>query len=699
MAFAETAQLVASLNLKGNWAQQTKAAQGAFGRLGAVGGKVTSELSRGARNLTTNLARLGAIGIGALTTQVYAGVRSLEELERVTKQTEGLIASQGGTANTTAAEMRKLAESLEEVTTADDKAIQGGINLLIPYKEIGKEVFPQAAKATVDLAIAMAEGDTASADFAGTAKLLGKALSDPEKAAARLRRAGIVLTKDQEELIKSLAEAGKTAEAQGVILQALEERYGEAGRAAGEGFGGDLRRFQDAVEEAQKALAVGFLPLLSEVARVLKSELSKPETMNAIREGGKELAAAFKSILEIGSRVPWAQIGDAMRIAGTGARAILDAFASMPPWVQTAVITGWGLNRLTGGALGSIVGELGKGLVKGVLGINAGVVNIKAGTVVGAGGAGGTGAVAGGGGTLGKVVGAVTIVGAAASVLATWQETNEASSRTAEGLATLNQRFLSENQLSRAQLLNALAGVDQGIDKITSNPLLTLVQGDALNQLHAIRSQIVAQIGATDRASDRQASAVISTSAAVAATIRGTAANAAAQRAAIGERNAAAANRNATVISGAVTRSSDRQASAIATARSSITGAVTREGNQVAGAVTREGNQTASAVNRVHARLGTTNALLQSVANSGLGSRLGPGHGLQHGGIIPPYQTRLVGERAPEVLTAGRKALRVTPFGQAGAAPPVHVTVRSDWSLRDAARQQAARDAYTITRR
>ena len=53
---------------------------------------------------------------------------------------------------------------------------------------------------------------------------------------------------------------------------------------------------------------------------------------------------------------------------------------SLPPWVQTAVITGWGLNKLTGGALGGIVAELGKGLIKGVLGIKAGAVNITAAT-------------------------------------------------------------------------------------------------------------------------------------------------------------------------------------------------------------------------------------------------------------------------------------------------------------------------------
>ena len=68
---------------------------------------------------------------------------------------------------------------------------------------------------------------------------------------------------------------------------------------------------------------------------------------------------------------------------GQGSKAALDLFTGLPPWVQTAVLTGWGLNKLTGGALGTIFTTLSTGLIKGVLGMNAGVVNINAGVVNG----------------------------------------------------------------------------------------------------------------------------------------------------------------------------------------------------------------------------------------------------------------------------------------------------------------------------
>jgi hypothetical protein len=165
-------------------------------------------------------------------------------------------------------------------------------------------------------------------------------------------------------------------------------------------------------EDARKALAEGFLPVIEKVANILSTELAKPQTLANIRQFGQGLAAGLDSLLEVARKLPWSSIGDAMKLAGTGAKAVLDVFTSMPAWVQTAVLTGWGLNKLTGGALGGIVGELGKGLIKGVLGINAGVVNIKAATVTGGGG-GLPGGPAGPGGAVTAAAGTGAAIGLA----------------------------------------------------------------------------------------------------------------------------------------------------------------------------------------------------------------------------------------------------------------------------------------------
>jgi TP901 family phage tail tape measure protein len=75
----------------------------------------------------------------------------------------------------------------------------------------------------------------------------------------------------------------------------------------------------------------------------------------AAAEFGPALLGAFRSI-------PWSTVGDAMKLMGTGTAAALRLFNTAPDWLKTAVITGWGLNKLTGGALGSITMDLGKGV-------------------------------------------------------------------------------------------------------------------------------------------------------------------------------------------------------------------------------------------------------------------------------------------------------------------------------------------------
>lgn len=514
-------------------------------------GKVTGSIDRmkaharaGVGAATANLTRIGLAAAGAVSTQVFFGIKALEDLERATHQTEGAIASQGGTAAVTATQMRQLAEHLENVTTADDKVIQSGLNLLLPFTKIGKETFPRAAEASVNLAIALAQGDVESANFAQSSKLVGKALQDPIKGMGALSKAGVVFSKQKQDEIKKLAAAGKLQQAQAVILSELELRFGKAGEAAAKGFGGDLRRLQDAAEEAQKALAVGLLPVLSRAAQWLQGKLADPANLDKIKQFGEGLASGFDQAIEVLKGVPWGSIGDALRIGGAGAKAMLDAFNSMPEWVKTAVITGWGLNKLTGGALGGIVGELAKGLIKGVLGIQAGVVNVSGGVVNGGPGGvggGGRGSVLGGfarmvgfgagvgiagmsnasgpGGSIdqmgflgnvgGGALAGASVAGPVGMLAGAMVGLTKAVTEVESGVNTRMAQQAHANMgdvssgIGTSELLIKLSAIDTGINQINSNPLNVLVSGDALNELQSMRSEVVAAIEANQKAAER----------------------------------------------------------------------------------------------------------------------------------------------------------------------------------------------------
>jgi hypothetical protein len=150
--------------------------------------------------------------------------------------------------------------------------------------------------------------------------------------------------------------------------------------------------------------------VIERVATWLSTKLADPKVITDIRSLGQSLAGAFDKAVTFAQNIPWGSIKDAMTLMGKGAKWALDAFTAMPSWVQTAVVTGWGLNKLTGGALGSIVAQLGSGLIKGVLGMTAGIVNINAGVVNGgiaAAGAEAPVAAAAGGGWLTGILGIV----------------------------------------------------------------------------------------------------------------------------------------------------------------------------------------------------------------------------------------------------------------------------------------------------
>jgi hypothetical protein len=363
MALAETAALVASLELQDKFSKTAAKFDSTVAKMDSRTRsleRIGENIGRGARNTIDNLRRGAVIAGGLIAANVAIGVRSLAELEEAEAQTAARIKSTGGAANVTAAQVRDLAEELENLSTVDDKAIQAGENMLLTFTNIrnevgeGNDIFNQATKAVLDLSVAM------KTEPQQAALQLGKALNDPIRGLTALRRVGVQFTEQQETQIKRMVESGRVMDAQKVILAELTKEFGGSAEAFSKGPGATLRRFGDAVEDAQQALARGFLPLMERVATMAQDAFSDPKVIDGITKFGSELAGGLDDVVDIATRLPWDAIGNSLRIAGAGAKALLGAFTSMPDWVQTAVLTGWGLNKLTGGALGNIAGELTK---------------------------------------------------------------------------------------------------------------------------------------------------------------------------------------------------------------------------------------------------------------------------------------------------------------------------------------------------
>lgn len=392
MALAETAELAVKLTLGGNFLRQ----MGQVNRQLKTFDKEASRAYRAGQQIGTGIKRGLAIAAGAaglLATQVALGLDSLIKLEEATAQTEAVIKSTGGAAGVTAEQVRKLAEKYEALNaTVGDEVIQSGQNLLLTYTAITKEGFEPALQAALDLSTAL------GTDLESAVKTVGKALSEPEKAMARLRRQGIILTEAEEAQIKAHVKNNDALGAQAVILAALEKRYGGSFLSKGNTTAGRVAKFTDSIEDLQRALATALLPAVGNVADALTEFLSDPQTVREFENLGREIGRLFSpeniragiDALKDGFTFLKSVAGPIADVIGTAVR----AFTSLPPEVQKLLVGGFAANKLTGGLITNIAGGI-FGALKAMT-VQAAVVNVTGGVVNGGGGVPGVAAKGGG---------------------------------------------------------------------------------------------------------------------------------------------------------------------------------------------------------------------------------------------------------------------------------------------------------------
>lgn len=229
---------------------------GGFGHALGLPGKALGGLFDG-------LGRLGLAGLGIQT--AFAGISGAVngligdamEAQQVLAQTNAVIASTKGVAGVSTEAVLGYADSLSKVTSFGDEAIQSGENLLLTFTGIGKDVFPAATEAMLNMSQALGQ------DLQSSATQLGKSLQDPIRGVTALRRVGVALTDAQLEQIRVLQESGDLMGAQKVILKELATEFGGAAKAAGQTFAGRLAQANTAIGNVKEAIGNALLPALT----------------------------------------------------------------------------------------------------------------------------------------------------------------------------------------------------------------------------------------------------------------------------------------------------------------------------------------------------------------------------------------------------------------------------------------------------
>lgn len=248
-------------------------------------------LAGGSKQAISALDGLGISSV-ALTDPMFAMGSALKysidqaaEAEKIMAQTEAVIRSTGGAAGLSAEEIVSMSGALSQVSTFSDDAVQKGANLLLTFTGIGRDVFPEATKAMLDMATAM------GTDASSGAIQLGKALNDPTAGITALTRVGVVFTDEQKNLIKSLQDTGDVAGAQRIILAELSKEFGGSAAAAVNTYSGKLALLQHNVDNLAESFGGGIIPILSEAVGAINTLITFDDKIkNALDEQSERVA-------------------------------------------------------------------------------------------------------------------------------------------------------------------------------------------------------------------------------------------------------------------------------------------------------------------------------------------------------------------------------------------------------------------------
>lgn len=186
-------------------------------------------------------------------------------------------------------DMIAFAKAAVDNTAFTGTAVTKAETILLRFGRVTGDVFERARVDILDVAAALGE------DLDSAAQTVGRALQAPEVGLRSLSSMGVVFSATQRQVITSLVEAGKTAEAQQIILRRLEDTYGGAAKAARGTLGGALEslknNFLELFETSDKG-AKASAGSINDLAKVV----GDPEFKTGVQEFTGELlswAGAF----------------------------------------------------------------------------------------------------------------------------------------------------------------------------------------------------------------------------------------------------------------------------------------------------------------------------------------------------------------------------------------------------------------------
>jgi len=208
---------------------------------------VQSTLKDVGKSVTKLGTRVSAVATTAMTALGVASIKSFDTQAKAIAQVEAGLRSTQGQVGKTSKQLQKMASDLQSKTLfGDEEILKDATAQLLTFTNITGDQFEKTQVAVLDLATRL-DGDLKSASIQ-----LGKALNDPVANLSALSRSGIQFSESQKEVINSLVESGRLADAQNIILEELQKQYGGSAEAAAEAGAGGITQLKNAIGDLQE---------------------------------------------------------------------------------------------------------------------------------------------------------------------------------------------------------------------------------------------------------------------------------------------------------------------------------------------------------------------------------------------------------------------------------------------------------------
>jgi hypothetical protein len=195
-----------------------------------------------------------------------SSIKAAKESADALGQVNAALASMGDKAGRTSEQLQALADKQMRQSLYDDDDILRRVTAnLLTFGKIAGQEFDRAQQAALDLSTRM-EGD-----LKGATIQIGKALQDPVKGVAALKKVGIDFSVAQKAMIASLVETGDVAGAQRVILKELEGQFGGSAKAARDADPGAA--LAQSFANFQEEIGAKLLPLLPAITAAITGVL------------------------------------------------------------------------------------------------------------------------------------------------------------------------------------------------------------------------------------------------------------------------------------------------------------------------------------------------------------------------------------------------------------------------------------------